>query len=124
MQKKVDSFKNNIKSSSVILGWILSNVNIEITDSSSQLLQFSYNVFLGSIVSFFCLISVVGYIITNYVLDKVDLEKKYPRIGKYLNRFKKIALFYVFIDLFICLLWLFLLVFSSLIIIAHIQPPV
>ena len=45
MQKKVDSFKNNIKSSSVILGWILSNVNVEITDSSSQLLQFSYNIF-------------------------------------------------------------------------------
>ena len=122
--KKVDSFKNNIKSSSFILGWILSNVNVEINDSTSQLLQFSYNVFLGSIVSFFCLISVVGYIITNYILDKVDLEKKYPRIGKYLNRFKKIALFYVFIDLFLCLLWLFLLIFSSLVIIAKIQPPV
>jgi len=97
---------------------------VEINDSTSQLLQFSYNVFLGSIVSFFCLISVVGYIITNYILDKVDLEKKYPRIGKYLNRFKKIALFYVFIDLFLCLLWLFLLIFSSLVIIAKIQPPV
>jgi hypothetical protein len=124
MHKKVDSFKNNIQSSSVILGWILSNVNVEITDSSSQLLQFSYNVFLGSIVSFFCLISVVGYIITNYILDKVDLEMNYPRIGKYLNRFKKIALFYVIIDLFICLLWLFLLVFSSLVIIAKIHPSV
>ena len=120
--QKVDYFKNNLKSSSVILGWILSNVNVEITDSSSQLLQFSYNVFLGSIVSFFCLFSVVGYIITNYILEKVDLEKKYPRIGIYLNRFKKIALFYVFIDLFICLLWLFLLAFSSLVIIAKIQP--
>ena len=108
--------------SSVILGWILSNVNVKITDSSSQLLQFSYNVFLGSIVSFFCLISVVGYIITNYILDKVDLEKKYPRIGKYLNRSKKIALMYVLIYLFLCLLWLFLLVFSSLVIIAKIQP--
>ena len=82
----------------------LTNVNVEITDSSSQLLQFSYNIFLGSIVSFFCLISVLGYIITNYFLDKVDLEKKYPRIGKYLNKFKKIALFYVLLDLFVCLL--------------------
>ena len=117
--QKVDSFKNNIKSSSIILGWILSNVNVEITDSSSQLLQFSYNVFLGSIVSFFCLISVIGFIITNYLLDKVNIENKYPRLGKYLNRFKKIALFYVLIDLFICLLWLFLLVLSSLVIIAN-----
>lgn len=66
--------------------------------------------FLGSIVSFFCLTSVIGYLITNYILDQLDLEKKYSRIGKYINRFKKIALFYVFIDLFICLLWLFLLV--------------
>jgi hypothetical protein len=97
---------------------------VEITDSSSQLLQFSYNVFLGSIVSFFCLISVIGFIITNYLLEKVDLEKKYPRIGKYLNRFKKIALFYVFIDLFLCLLWLLSLVSSSLVIIANIQPSV
>jgi hypothetical protein len=122
MQQKVDSFKNNIKSSSVILGWILANVNIEITDTSSQLLQYSYNILLGSLIAFFSLISVIGYIITNYLLEKLDLEKKYPRIGKYLNKFKKIALFYVFIDLFICLLWLFLLIFSSLVIISKIQP--
>ena len=124
MKTTVDFLKNNLKSSSVILGWILTNVNVEIIDSSSQLLQFSYNVFLGSIISLFCLFSVISYMITNYILDKVDLESKYPKIGWYLNRFKKIALFYVFIDLFICLLWLFLLVFSSLVIIAKIQPSV
>lgn len=124
MQTKVNFFKNNLKSSSIILGWILTNVNVEITDSSSQLLNFSYNIFVGSIVSFFCLINVIGFIITNYVLEKIDLEKKYPRIGKYLNRFKKIALFYVCIDLFICFLWLVLLIYASLVIIAKIQPSV
>ena len=55
---------------------------MEITDSSSQLLQFSYGVFSGSLVSLFCLLNVVVFIITNYLLDKVEFEKKFPKIGK------------------------------------------
>jgi predicted RND superfamily exporter protein len=97
---------------------------VELTDSSSQLLQFSYGVFLGSLVSFFCLLNVIAYIITNYLLEKVDFEKKYPKIGKYINRLKKVTLFYICIDLLICLVWLLLLVFYSLIILSQLQTSV
>ena len=94
---------------------------MEITDSSSQLLQFSYGVFLGSIVTLFFVLNLAGYILTNYLLEKVDFEMKYPKIGKYINRFKKISLFYIVIDILICLYLLFLLVFYSLVIISHLQ---
>jgi len=94
---------------------------VEITDSSSQLLQFSYGVFLGSIVTLFFVLNLAGYILTNYLLEKVDFEMKYPKIGKYINRFKKISLFYIVIDILICLYLLFLLVFYSLVIISHLQ---
>jgi hypothetical protein len=45
---------------------------VEITDSSSQLLQFSYGVFLGSIVTLFFVWNLGAYIVTNYLLAKVD----------------------------------------------------
>lgn len=123
--KKVDDkINNNSYKNSYILGWILTNVNVEITDSSSQLLQFSYGVFLGSIITLFCVLNLAGYIITNYLLEKVEFEKKYPRIGKYFKKFQKISLFYIIIDIFICLYLLFLLAFYSLVIIAKLQSAV
>ena len=123
-EKVGDSFINNNYKHSYILGWILTNVNVEITNSSSQLLQFSYGVFLGSIVTLFCVLNLAGYIITNSLLAKVDFEKKYPKIGKYINRFKKISLFYICIDILICLYLLSLLVFYSLVIISQLQTSV
>jgi hypothetical protein len=128
MQKKVDDKPIQINypsSSSFILGWILTNVNIEITDSSSQLVQFSYGVFLGSIVSLFCLWNVAAYIITSYLLSKVDFEKRfpnYPKIGKYINRIRNISLFYICIDILRCFWWLSLLIFYSLVILSQLQP--
>ena len=125
-EKVGDKFINNKYKHykhSYILGWILSNVNVEITESSSQLLQFSYGVFLGSIVTLFCVLNLAGYILTNYFLAKIEFEKKYPKIGKYLNRFKKISLFYIIIDICICLYLLSLLVFYSLVIISQLQAP-
>jgi hypothetical protein len=117
--KKEHKFSN-----AFILSWILSNVNVEITDNSSQLLQFSYGVLLGSIVILFCLLNITGYIITNYLLEKVDLENKYPTIWKYLNRFIKISLFYICIDILICLYLLSLIVYYSLVIVSQHQSPV
>ena len=120
MLKKVDDkcIKNRY---SFLLPWILSNVNVEITDSSSQLLQFSYGVLLCSIVALFCVINIIGYILANYLLENVDYENKYPRIGKYINRFKKVGLIYISIDIIICLICLILLSFHSLIIVAQLQ---
>ncbi len=114
------SNKNNYKYS-FILAWILSNINVEINDTNSQLLQFSYGVLIISIVALFCVFSIIGYFIANYLLEKVDFEKKYPKIGKYLNRFKKVGLIYLSIDLLLCLICLIILIFYSLIIISHIQ---
>ena len=112
IRKKGGNFKNS-NSNAYILGWILSNVNVEITENSSQILQFSYGVFLGSIVILFCVLNITGYLITNYLLEKVELEKKYPSIGKYLNRFRKISLFYIFIDIVVCVYILSLLAYYS-----------
>ena len=128
MQKKVGdkSIQINYKSS-YILGWILTNVNVEITDSSSQFLQFSYGIFLGSIVTLFCLLNIVGYLITNYLFSKVDFEKKfqnYPKIGKYINRIRNISLFYICIDILICLYLLSIMIFYSLVIISQLQSSV
>ena len=127
MIKKVDDKSIKIKytnSNAYILGWILSCVNVEITESSCQLLQFSYGVFLGSIVILFCVLNITAYILTNYLLEKADFEKKYPTIGKYINRFRKISLFYICIDILICLYMLSLLVYYSLVIISQLQSSV
>ncbi len=125
MQKKVDDKSIQINyQSSYILGWILSNINVEITDSSSQFLQFSYGIFCGSLITLFCFLNIVGYIITNYLFSKVNFEKRFPnspKIGKYINRFRNISLFYICIDMLICLYLLCTMIFYSLVIVAQLQ---
>jgi hypothetical protein len=110
MKKKIIVVKNDGKeikyTYSFILPWLLSNINVEITEGSSQLLQFSYGVLLGSLTALFCMFSIIGYLIVNYLLVKVeeDFERKYPKIWKYIIiRFKNVGLMFICIDIIICL---------------------
>ena len=119
---KFGDLKNNYtSSSSYILAWILANVNVEITESSSQLLQFSYYVFLASILTLFCVLNLIGYILSNYILDKVNYDKNFPTLAKFINKYKKLSLFYLSIDILIILYLLSLLAFYSLVIVAQLH---
>ena len=95
------------------LAWLLSVSglsNLNIGEESSQLVKFNYGVFLISTVALFCLINIIGYILAYFLLQKVEYESKYPRLSKFLNRFKKVSYIYFSLDVIICLLCLLTLV--------------
>ena len=106
--------KNNNLTSSFMLPLILSKLDITVTDNHSSLTQMSYGVFLISLVALFCLINIIGYMIVNIIINKVDYEKRYPRLSKIINYYRKMSLIYVGIDIILCLICLLLLVFFSL----------
>ena len=97
-----------------MLPLILSKLDITVTDNHSSLTQMSYGVFLISLVALFCLINIIGYMIVNIIINKVDYEKRYPRLSKIINYYKKMSLIYISIDIILCLICLLLLVFFSL----------
>jgi hypothetical protein len=97
---------------------------VDITESSSQLLQFSYGVFLANLVTLFCLINITGYILTQYLLEKADFEKKNPTIVKDINRFKFFSFVYICLEITVCLASIFVILFFSFVIISQHQSSV
>ena len=106
--------KNNNLTSSFMFPLILSKLDINVTDNHSSLTQISYGVFLLSLIALFCLINIIGYMIVNIIINKVDYEKRYPRLSKIINYYRKMSLIYISIDIILCLICLLLLVFFSL----------
>ena len=103
--------KNNNLTSSFMFPLILSKLDINVTDNHSSLTQISYGVFLLSLIALFCLINIIGYMIVNIIINKVDYEKRYPRLSKIINYYRKMSLIYISIDIILCLICLLLLVF-------------
>lgn len=93
---------------------ILSNLNINVGNDDSNLVQLSYGVFLISLVALICFIKIIGYIIVYFLIQSSNYEIKYPRFSKYINRYKKVSLIYFAIEVLLCLICLLLLVFFSL----------
>ena len=102
---------------SFIFSFILSNLDIEVSETSTKLVQLSYGVFLLSLISLLSIINIIGYIIS-YILIQENKDKivlKYPRINKIINYYKKSSLLFLSIEIVICLLCLILLCSFSLI---------
>ena len=105
--------------------FVLSKLEINPNDLESNLTQFSYGVLLLSVVTLYCFINILIYIIGYYLIQESQAEKyykKYPILNKFINRYKKVSLFYFFIEILFCLTCLFLLIlFSALFVYSNIN---
>ena len=107
-------FNKNIRQS-FLFNFIFSHLNLNIDETASHFTQFSYGVFLLSLVAMFCFINVIGFLITYILIQQGDYENKYPKFKKIINYFKKSTLLYVAIEALLCLSCLILLVCFSFI---------
>ena len=107
-QLKMFKIKNKINLSySFALPFILSNLNIDVTNSSS-LVQIFYGIFLLSLIGFLCFINIIGYIIVYIYIGNMNYEIKYPKLTKYINYYKKSSLVYIAIEVLLCFICLLL----------------
>jgi len=108
---------NKLSQSFSLFGVVLSQLNINVEDTASNLTQISYGIFLISLVALCCFINIMGFLITYILIQKSNYERKYPKIIKFINYYKKSSLFYVTIEALLCLTCLLLLVVFSLLIV-------
>ena len=113
----INYFKLNrnikITQSFSLFSLILSQLNLNVDDTASNLTQFSYGIFLLSLVALICFINVLGFMITYILIQKGNYEHKYPKLSKIINYYKKSTLIYVSVEAFLCLVCLLLLVLFS-----------
>lgn len=96
--------------------FVLSNLDINVNNSDPVITQLAYGVFLLSLVALFCLINILGYIISYYIIQKGNYEfiKNYPNLKRMINYFERVSLVYLLIEGLLCFLCLILLIMFSI----------
>jgi hypothetical protein len=104
---------------SFFFGIILNKLDINLNDLYSSNDNSDYNffffIFLLSLISLFCFMSVVGYLTSIILINKYDIEIKFPKLKIFIRYFKKSSLLFFTIDFLFCLISLIIIMILSLI---------
>jgi hypothetical protein len=68
--------ENNLKHS-FLFSWILTNLDINISNSDSDITQLAYGIFLLSLIAILCFINILGYFMAYYFIQRGNYEDRY-----------------------------------------------
>jgi len=94
--ESTSSNSNTIKS--LTLPFILSLVNLDISNTAPQLLQLSKWVFILTLVCLLSLLNVFFYVISYVLKAKYNLQNKFPRLKKIIIYYKNSNLIFMVIE--------------------------
>ena len=107
---KVSNFKFR---QAFLFSFILNGLNIDLPDDASHTFKFAFGIFLLSLVCLFNFINVVGYLTSIYLINKYNIEERYPKLSKLIRYFEKSRIFFVVFEGLMCIsILLFMIVFS------------
>ena len=116
LKQKLNLKKDGIKYS-FLLPVILSKLDINLSDNASTFVNYSYGVFLLSLIALLCYINVLIYLFIYIVIQKKDYESRYPRLKRFINYYKNMNLLFAIIESVLCFICLLILTSSSLVLI-------
>jgi hypothetical protein len=99
---------------SISLPLILSNLNLNVQDNDSTLTQLSFGVFILSLVALLCLINIIAYIVGYYLINNGEYEIKYPKLSRFITFYKKSTVFFLGLEILMCVTCLLILIIFSL----------
>jgi hypothetical protein len=102
------------KQQSFSLPFILSSLNLNISENDSTLTQLSFGVFILSLVALLCLINIAAYIVGYYLVNNGQYEVKYPKLSRFITFYKKSTIFFLGIEILLCFICLLILIVFSL----------
>ena len=73
-----------------------------------------FSIFILSLICLLKFISVVGYLTSIYLVNKYDVETKYPKFKRIIRYYEKSSLFFVVLEGVMCVVFLLLIIVSSL----------
>jgi hypothetical protein len=105
---------------SFILPLILEKLNVNIPGpEASTHLSFVWGVFLLALVCLLSFINVVSYLTSIYLIQKYDINIKFPKFQKFIRYFENSSLFFVVIEIIICITCLLGIIIFSLYKLGH-----
>lgn len=87
---------------SFIIPFIFLKLGNEIPADVEPIITYSFNMFILSLITLVCLMAIIGYFISIYLINKYDVEKRYPKYIKIIRYFEKSQILFVIIEIIIC----------------------
>ena len=87
---------------SFIIPFIFLKLGNEIPADVEPIITYSFNMFILSLITLVCLINIIGYFISIYLINKYDVEKRYPKYIKIIRYFEKCQILFVIIKIIVC----------------------
>ena len=92
-----------------IIPLIFDKLGKDIPIDAEPAIRLSFNMFILSLIILFCFINIIGYFTSIYLLNKYDIDKKYPKYVKYIKYFEKSRIYIVIIEIILCFLCLIII---------------
>nr|YP_009912200.1 hypothetical protein [Dictyophora indusiata]QLD96637.1 hypothetical protein [Dictyophora indusiata] len=86
-----------------IIPFIFKKLGNDMTTDAEPLVSFSFNILILSLIILTCFINITGYFLSIYLITKYKVEDKYPKFLKMIKYFDKSSIFFVIIEIILCL---------------------
>ena len=67
-----------------------------------------------SLIILFCFVNIIGYFISIYLINKYNVEERYPKYSKLIRYFEKSRIFFVTIEILICFFCIFMVILLNI----------
>ena len=118
LKKLIVNTRNKINNSRVtqsfLFSFILNSLDINIPDDATHIVKLMFSIFILSLICLLNFINVVGYLTSIYLINKYDIETKFPKFKKVIKFYEKSSLFWVILEGFICVIFLLIIIIFCL----------
>jgi hypothetical protein len=96
------------------LPFIFAKFNPNVTPESDPLVSYAFSMFLLNLIVFICFFNIIGYILSIYLVNKYDIEVKFPKYKIYINFYKSTSKFFLILEIIIAFVILIFLILLNL----------
>ena len=107
------NFKNKSKYC-FILPFIIKTLGKEVPAEADPFIKLSFNVLILLIIVLLSFINIIGYFLSIYLINKYDIETKFPKFSWIIRKYEQSNLIFVSIEIFIALTFLIIAIIGHL----------
>ena len=97
----------------------MEHIGKEIPADAEPIIQFCFYLFILSLICIGCFVNITGYFLSLYLINKYNIENKYPKYAKIIRYYEKSKKYFLYLEIIICLICLLTINLCSLYVIAN-----
>jgi hypothetical protein len=106
----VGGTQNNKHLNAYFIPFIYAKFNPNISADVDPFVSYTFGMFILNLTVLVCFVNIIGYILSLYLINKYDIDKKFPKFKRYINFYKTTNKFFLILEVIIAFIILIFLV--------------